>query len=148
MTLFSKFLSNLAQSLYGLGTIPFLFSLSSFALEGPDCTKDSAYPEVSKTELMTIVQNGSALIIDVNSNEEYSKTHVPGAVHFENEASLAQTLPRDKTKMIVTYCGGPKCGAWKKAAFKACKMGYTNVAHYKGGISEWNHYFPASTTSK
>jgi rhodanese-related sulfurtransferase len=39
--------------------------------------------------------------------------------------------------MIVAYCGGPACTAWKKAAQDACKLGYTNIKHFKEGISGW-----------
>ena len=46
-------------------------------------------------------------------------------------------LPADKNALIVAYCGGPKCGAWKKAAKAAAALGYTNIKHFSGGISGW-----------
>jgi rhodanese-related sulfurtransferase len=104
----------------------------------PPCSSAERYPEVSQAELTQIVAKKSATVIDVNSAESYKDRHVPGALHFEaNEKKLAQVLPPAKDAMIVAYCGGPKCTAWKKAAEAACALGYTNIRHFKGGISEW-----------
>lgn len=104
-----------------------------------DCKDDSKFGEVTKNELTAHVEKKSAVVIDVNSADSFKKSHVPGAIHFEaNEKTLAKQLPTDKNSLIVAYCGGPKCTAWKKAAQAACEMGYTNVRHYKGGLSGWN----------
>jgi len=51
--------------------------------------------------------------------------------------SLAKHLPADKNALIVAYCDGPKCSAWKAAAKAAADLGYTNVKHFSGGISGW-----------
>ena len=39
--------------------------------------------------------------------------------------------------LIVAYCGGPKCMAYKAAATAALKLGYTNVKHLPDGIKGW-----------
>lgn len=104
-----------------------------------DCSKESNYQIVTKAELEKIVKDKTAFIIDVNSDDSFRKTHVPGAVHFAQiEDNFANKLPTDKSAQIVAYCGGPMCGAWKQAAKKACEMGYTNIKHFKEGISGWN----------
>jgi rhodanese-related sulfurtransferase len=43
----------------------------------------------------------------------------------------------NKTTLIVAYCGGPECGAYKAAADAAAALGYTNIKHYSEGISGW-----------
>jgi rhodanese-related sulfurtransferase len=104
-----------------------------------DCKDDARYPEVSKTDLTQHVEKKTAFVIDVNSASSFKKTHVPTAIHFAaNKGNLETVLPVDKNTLIVAYCGGPKCTAWKDAAQAACKLGYTNVRHFKGGISGWN----------
>ena len=116
----------------------FLSSLQVFAAKSA-CTEEKNYPMVSKTELQQIVQAKSATIIDVNDDDSFKKSHVPGAIHFAAvEKDFAKALPTDKAAPIVAYCGGPMCTAWKKAAQKACEMGYTNIKHFKEGISGWD----------
>jgi rhodanese-related sulfurtransferase len=114
-----------------------LVAVSAFAA-GTDCKSETNYPLITKSELSTLVQSKGVFVIDVNSKESFDKAHVPGAIHFEShEKDFATVLPQDKNAEIVAYCGGPQCTAWKKAAEQACKMGYTNIHHFKGGISGW-----------
>jgi len=104
-----------------------------------DCASEEHYPLITKTELKNVSDGKSAFIVDVNSSESYAKSHVPGAVHYEShEKDFATLLPQDHKAMVVAYCGGPSCTAWLKAAKAACNMGYTNIRHFKGGISGWD----------
>ena len=108
------------------------------ALASSPCENAATYKEVSRVELASLVEKKQAFVVDVNGEESFQKHHVPTAIHFEtNRAKFAQLLPKEKTSLIVAYCGGPKCNAWKEAAEEACKLGYTNVRHFKGGISGW-----------
>jgi rhodanese-related sulfurtransferase len=105
----------------------------------PNCKDDKNYPEIEKSELNTLVQKKSVFVVDVNSKESFKKSHVPTAIHYgEVKNEFASKLPTDKNALIVAYCGGPACTAWKKAAMEACANGYTNIKHFKGGISGWN----------
>ena len=113
--------------------------ISSVWADGPlDCSKESHFPEISKAELKDVVDKKSGLIIDVNSTKSFAESHVPGAIHFEShKKDFAKQLPGEKSALIVAYCGGPQCNAWKKAAQKACEMGYSNIRHFKAGIKGW-----------
>ncbi|MFL5814913.1 MAG: rhodanese-like domain-containing protein [Bdellovibrionia bacterium] len=127
-------------------TILSVFALLAFssatahaAADASECNKESHYPLITKSELKQVVESKSATIFDVNSKDSYESTHVPGAVHFgSHESDFAKMLPKDKGAMIVAYCGGPSCTAWKMAAKEACKLGYTNIRHFKEGIKGWN----------
>lgn len=97
-----------------------------------------AFAEISFADLKTAVEAGRLTVIDVNALESYTAGHVPGALHFASvEKDLAAKLPKDKGALIVAYCGGPACNAWKRGADAVAKLGYTNVKHFKGGISGW-----------
>lgn len=103
------------------------------------CADENHYPLVTKSDLQTMVTKKTAFVIDVNSKESFDKTHVPTAVHYEAvKSNFAKTLPAKKDALIVSYCGGPACMAWLDAAKEACQMGYTNIKHFKEGISGWN----------
>jgi rhodanese-related sulfurtransferase len=96
------------------------------------------YPDVSIKELKKSIENKEVTVIDVNGSESYEKGHIPGAIDFEaNEAKLASVLPKDKNALIVAYCGGPQCMAYKQAAKKAESLGYKNVKHLSAGIAGW-----------
>lgn len=96
------------------------------------------YPDVSVKELKKAIESKNVTVIDVNGTESWEKGHIPGAIDFEsNEAKFASLLPKDKNALIVAYCGGPKCMAYKQAAKKAEELGYKNVKHLSAGISGW-----------
>ncbi|MBC7692397.1 MAG: rhodanese-like domain-containing protein [Methylotenera sp.] len=102
------------------------------------CADEAHYPLITKAELKDVAAKKAAFIVDVNSEESFKKVHVPGAIHFAaNEKEFTQVLPKDKNTMIVSYCGGVQCSAWKKAAQEACNLGYTNIRHFKEGIQGW-----------
>jgi rhodanese-related sulfurtransferase len=126
----------------GLLFFALLFPFGAFAGSDtaavPTCGDEEHYPLISRQELADASTAGTAFIVDVNSDESFKKVHVPGAIHFgSHEKDFATLLPKDKGAMIVAYCGGPQCTAWKKAAKQACEQGYTNIRHFKGGISGW-----------
>lgn len=98
----------------------------------------TSFPDISHDELKAAIASGEVTLIDVNGAKSYQSGHIPGAVDYTAVADkLAAKLPANKGALIVAYCGSPKCGAYKKAAEAAAKLGYTNVKHYSGGISGW-----------
>lgn len=91
------------------------------------------------------------LIVDTMPKQDsYDKEHIPGAVQFEfpveemkemsaeRQAAFGKLLGADKARLIVVYCGFPKCGRSHNGAVWAKKLGYANVVRYVGGIKAWN----------
>jgi rhodanese-related sulfurtransferase len=98
----------------------------------------SDFADISIAELKTAIAEKKVTIIDVNGTASYAEAHVPTAIDFEaKEADMATLLPADKSSLVVAYCGGPACSAYKSAANKAKELGYTNVKHLSAGISGW-----------
>jgi len=96
------------------------------------------FADISVSEVKALAESKKAVIIDVNGSASYAKGHVPGALDYTAiQAKLADTLPKDKSTLIVAYCGGPKCKAYQSAATAAQKLGYKNVKHMSAGISGW-----------
>lgn len=96
------------------------------------------YPDISIADLKTAIAEKKVTVIDVNGSDSYAAGHVPGAVDFSAKSGdLASALPADKGALVVAYCGGPSCSAYKAAAKKAEALGYTNVKHLSAGISGW-----------
>lgn len=90
------------------------------------------------------------LIIDTMPLEaSYNKNHVPGAKQFlfpvgpmakmddAAKAKFVELLGPDKDRMLVFYCGFPKCDRSHNGAAWAVKLGYSNVYRHPGGIMAW-----------
>jgi rhodanese-related sulfurtransferase len=77
------------------------------------------------------------LLVDVREESEFTKDHLPGAIHLGKgiiERDIETRVPDVKTPMIL-YCGGGFRSAM--AADNLQKMGYTNVVSMDGGVREW-----------
>ena len=94
--------------------------------------------DITIPELKAAIAAQKVVLIDANGSESWQKGHIAGAIDFESaKDKLATVLPQDKNAVIVAYCGGPKCMAYKAAAAAALKLGYTNVKHLPDGIKGW-----------
>ena len=94
--------------------------------------------DITIPELKAALAAKQVVLLDANGSESWQKGHITGAIDFEaTSAKLATLLPPNKTALIVAYCGGPKCMAYKAAATAALKLGYTNVKHLPDGIKGW-----------
>ena len=77
------------------------------------------------------------LLVDVREESEFSKDHLPGAIHLGKgviERDIETRVPDLKTPLVL-YCGGGFRSAL--AADNLQKMGYTNVISMDGGVREW-----------
>ena len=105
---------------------------------GADAVK-TVVPDISLTELKQAIADKTVTLIDCNGSASYAKGHIPGAINFETaQTGLADKLPKDKAALVVAYCGGPLCGAYKAGAAAASKLGYTNVKHFSDGLKGWS----------
>ena len=78
-------------------------------------------------------------LVEVLSEEDYAKGHIPGAVNIPTD-QIAERAPKelpDKNEAIVTYCASYKCHASTEAARKLTDMGYTKVLDYKASKKGW-----------
>lgn len=97
-----------------------------------------SFPDISLSDLKTAIASKKVTLLDVNGPVTYANGHIPGAIDYTAHMSdLATLLPTDKGSLIVAYCGSEHCGAYAQAAEAAKKLGYTNVQHFKPGISGW-----------
>jgi rhodanese-related sulfurtransferase len=104
---------------------------------GADTAKAAA-PDIGLADLKQAIADKAVTLLDCNGSASYAKGHIPGALNFETaKAALADNLPKEKSALVVAYCGGPMCGAYKAGAEAAAKLGYTNVKHFSAGIKGW-----------
>lgn len=76
-------------------------------------------------------------LLDVRSNESFTKGHLPGAVNIprrELKNNLSE-IPKDNN--VFVYCSDITCFASKKAMVTLLEAGYTNVRVVYGGFDGW-----------
>lgn len=98
--------------------------------------------EVSTEEVLRILANGSAILLDTRTRAEYSAGHIPGAQNVAGSpadtlAAVEQIVGGDKTKALVLYCNGPFCQASRRVGEQLIAAGFTNVRRYQLGIPIW-----------
>ena len=107
---------------------------------GGNAANTTATPDISLDDLTSAMAEDRVTLVDANGSASYARFHIPGAIDFQarqEAGTLADALPEDKDALIVAYCSGPRCGAYRQAVNAAQELGYTNVVHYSGGTSGW-----------
>jgi len=73
-------------------------------------SKESKKPESEPFNRLTVdevarrLADPKAHIYDGNSDEEYQKGHLPGAVHLWSKDITERVLPHDKNTALIFYC--------------------------------------------
>jgi rhodanese-related sulfurtransferase len=89
---------------------------------------------------VSIPPKKGVMIIDSRpAARQYDPGHIPGAINIPNGKfeSLVDQLPADKATLLLFYCGGLECMLSHESAFKAEKLGYTNIKVYPAGSPDW-----------
>lgn len=95
----------------------------------------TAYKKITPDEAKELM-NGSSIILDVRTQEEFVAGHIEGAILIPN-TSIAKAAPQmlaDKDALILVYCRSGRRSAL--AANELIAMGYTKVYDF-GGIIDW-----------
>ena len=89
------------------------------------------FADISTKDVLTAANAKSAVIIDANGPGSYTtKGHVPTALDFNAiQDNLATSLPKDKSTLIIAYCGNPGCGAYLRADRDQRRV--TNIKHVR-----------------
>ncbi|MCC4116519.1 rhodanese-like domain-containing protein [Aromatoleum toluclasticum] len=80
------------------------------------------------------------LIIDSRPTaRKYDPGHIPTALSLPDSQfdKLADRLPQDKATLLIFYCDGTECMLSHNSAFRAEKLGYTNIRVYAAGFPDW-----------
>lgn len=89
---------------------------------------------------VSIPPKKGVMIIDSRpAARQYDPGHIPGAINIPDSQfdKMADKLPADKATLLLFYCGGLECMLSHNSAFKAEKLGYTNIKVYPAGSPEW-----------
>ena len=116
---------------------PFLFTFLLLYLTGCTAAGDTGCTQIDQDTAKEMMgMDGTQIVVDVRTQEEYDSGHIPGAICIPNESITTEKpeqLP-DFDQTILIYCRSGNRS--KKAAQKLANMGYTNVYEF-GGINTW-----------
>lgn len=92
---------------------------------------------ISVSEAKAILDKGGFTFLDVRTEKEYKKGHIPGAVNVPRgrlEYDIGKDIS-DKNASVVMYCktGGRSC----LGTYTLLRMGYKNVKSMDGGWKAW-----------
>ena len=103
-------------------------------------------PEASTEEVLRVLADGSAIVLNSRKRSEYVAGHIAGARNAAIEAgappaavvAAVETLVGgDKAKALVLYCNGPHCQASRQLGEQLAAAGFTNVRRYQLGMPMW-----------
>lgn len=103
----------------------------------PTCVAGCAVSMTGEDLLKRMQEGNAPLIVDVRSQGEYDRDHVPGATHipFYSISSGLKQLGHSKADPVVLYCEhGPRAGI---AGISLFLSGYDNVFSLDGHMKNW-----------
>ena len=130
---------------YGI-IIPILliFLVSCAPTQTTTPAKPGWYPNVVDVDFVkkyaVLPKPKGVQIIDARpKSRKFDRGHIPGAMSLPDSKFNKMTgkLPKDKSTLLIFYCGGVKCMLSHKSAFKAEKLGYSNIKVYANGFPNW-----------
>jgi rhodanese-related sulfurtransferase len=139
LTLFVAVLASLAAA-------PIVFPVTAYAADAATIQPRDGWYNKALVDFDFMRQNVSippkkgVVIIDSRpAARQYDPGHIPGAINIPDSQFDKQVdkLPADKATLLLFYCGGLECMLSHNSAFKAEKLGYTNIKVYPAGLPEW-----------
>nr|AGS50314.1 hypothetical protein [uncultured bacterium Ele45G2]AIF26564.1 putative ArsS family transcriptional regulator [uncultured bacterium fosmid pJB45G2] len=94
---------------------------------------------LSLNEVLSRMEEGSIILLDVRPAEEYEADHIPGAISVPMEElhRYLQGLPKEI--QIAAYCRGPYCVYSAQAVDEMRREGFT-AFRLEEGVYEWQEY--------
>lgn len=91
--------------------------------------------DISARDLAAMIDQGTALVIDVREVDEFATGHIPGAINMPLSTFQPSRLPEAEGKTLVLNClGGKRSGM----ALDKCAAAEANIdTHLAGGIGSW-----------
>ena len=74
-------------------------------------------------------------LVMAGSDFGFRAKHIPGSLHVKPFGETFTSLAKDDD--IVVYCSNLDCNASKSVIKQLGELGFTKVAHYAGGVIDW-----------
>lgn len=103
----------------------------------------SEFKRLSIDEASTLINEQAATLADIRDEQSYQLSHIPGAVHLDNNSlqGFIETIDPDQPLVVYCYHGNSSLSA---AQF-LCEKGFDDVYSMDGGFEAWRQQFPVSS---
>lgn len=102
---------------------------------------ESRLPEIDVTKAFTLYRSGDALFVDSRDQKDYDEDHIPGAINIPmrrwDEVWPAMQFRLPKTRLLVLYCYGVRCGLSTRQGKRLLELGYEHLAVLDYGWKAW-----------
>jgi len=96
----------------------------------------SPVPEIDRESLRARLDRGDAFkLVMAGHDWAFRAKHIPGSIHFKNDPEMLAGLGKDDD--VVVYCSNVDCIASATLIKRLLEHGYRRVAHYRGGLIDW-----------
>ena len=100
------------------------------------------YPNIVDAAFVKQVVDGKVKGVIIDSRpkkKKYDTGHIPGSINIPWSAFKKMTgdLPKDKSTLLIYYCGGLKCPLSHNSAFASEELGYSNIKVFAAGYPSW-----------
>ncbi len=101
-------------------------------------------PRVHKVDATGVIRLAEVtpqlVIIDSRIAMDRKQGYIEGSVSLPDVDTTCASLARvvaDRTRTVLFYCNGPRCGRSAVAAQIALDCGYRNIYWYRDGFEDW-----------
>lgn len=101
---------------------------------GCEQQEEAVIQTLTPAQVQTMLEQQSAILIDVRSEAEYEQQHIPNALNIplDQLSRITDMIAFDEA--VILYCRSGSRSA--QAATQLRSMGYTNI-YDLGGIQDW-----------
>ena len=94
---------------------------------------------ITREELKAKIESRDEfLLVNVLAPMYFNQMHIPNSINVPVDELGERALDLwDEDDDIVVYCSSFDCGASPRAARTLEDLGFTNVADFEGGLSDW-----------
>lgn len=92
---------------------------------------------VDREQLLRLLDEEHAQLVDVLPADEYARTHLPGAINLPLEHLVDAFDQLDPTRPVVVYCTDAHSDLSARAVALLRDVGVVSVYRYGGGRSDW-----------
>lgn len=91
---------------------------------------------VSIRDLLSRMDDGTVVLLDVRSDDEFMQSHLPGAINIPIEQLEQRISELSKSADVIAYCRGQYCVLTAEAVAILRTKGH-RARPLAGGVSEW-----------
>lgn len=110
---------------------------SSSVLQTAPRAGTNAFKSVGVQEFEILRSAKTNVVLDVRTKREYSKGHIPGAIHIDVNAPdfEKKVAELDKNNTYLVHCGAGVRSA--KACSKMRQLNFVDLYNLEGGLNAW-----------